>query len=183
MDITAIGMVEFNSIAQGIDSTDAMCKIADVTLLVSKTVCPGKYISIVAGDTSAVQQSVRAGEDKAAECVVDSFIIPNIHKSLIPAIAGTSSIEHVKAVGLIECFSVATLMEATDLALKTGEVEPLRLHIAFGIGGKAYVVLTGDVAAVNAAVAAGSGLASERGQLVRSIVIPKPHPMVVENLI
>jgi len=110
-------------------------------------------------------------------------MIPNIHKSLIPAIAGTSGIEHVKAVGLIECFSVATLMEATDLALKTGEVEPLRLHIAFGIGGKAYVVLTGDVAAVNAAIAAGSGLASERGQLVRSIVIPKPHPMVVENLI
>ncbi|HVI42428.1 MAG TPA: BMC domain-containing protein, partial [Anaerovoracaceae bacterium] len=128
-------------------------------------------------------QSVRAGEDKASECVVDSFIIPNIHKSLIPAIAGTSSIENVKAIGLIETFSVATLMEATDLALKTGEVEPLRLHIAFGIGGKAYVVLTGDVAAVKAAVAAGSDLAAERGQLVRSIVIPKPHPMVVENLI
>ena len=30
MEITAIGMVEFNSIAQGIESTDAMCKIADV---------------------------------------------------------------------------------------------------------------------------------------------------------
>lgn len=183
MEINAIGMVEFNSIAQGIDSTDAMCKIADVTLLVSKTICPGKYISIVAGDTSAVQQSVAVGEDKAPECVVDSFIIPNIHKSLIPAIAGTASIENVKAIGMIECFSVATLMEATDLALKTGEVEPLRLHIAFGIGGKAYVVLTGDVAAVKAAVTEGSGLAASRGQLVRSVVIPKPHPMVVENLV
>jgi len=183
MEINAIGMVEFNSIAQGIDSTDAMCKVADVTLLVSKTVCPGKYISIVAGDTSAVQQSVAAGEDKAPECVVDSFMIPNIHKSLIPAIAGTASIENVKAVGMIECFSVATLMEATDLALKTGEVEPLRLHIAFGIGGKAYVVLTGDVAAVKAAISAGSSLAADRGQLVRSVVIPKPHPMVVENLV
>jgi len=183
MEINAIGMVEFSSIAQGIDSTDAMCKVADVTLLVSKTVCPGKYISIVAGDTSAVQQSVAAGEDKAPECVVDSFIIPNIHPSLIPAIAGTTSVDHVKAVGLIETFSVATLMEAADLALKTGEVEPLRLHIAFGIGGKAYVVLSGDVAAVKAAVTEGSGLASERGQLVRSIVIPRPHPMIVENLI
>ena len=183
MEINAIGMLEFNSIAQGIDSTDAMCKVADVTLLVSKTVCPGKYISIVAGDTSAVQQSVTAGEDKAPECVVDSFIIPNIHQSLIPAIAGTSNVENVKAVGMIECFSVATLMEAADLALKTGEVEPLRLHIAFGIGGKAYVVLTGDVAAVKAAVTEGSSLAADRGQLVRSVVIPRPHPMVIENLI
>ncbi|HML36196.1 MAG TPA: BMC domain-containing protein [Bacillota bacterium] len=183
MDVTAIGMVEFNSIVQGIDSTDAMCKVADVTLLVSKTVCPGKYISIVAGDTSGVQQSVGAGTDKAPECVVDSFIIPNIHQSLIPAIAGTASVDHVNALGLIECFSAAALIEAADLALKTGEVEPLRLHIAFGIGGKAYVVLSGDVAAVKAAVAAGSGLASEKGQLVRSIVIPRPHPMVVENLI
>jgi microcompartment protein CcmL/EutN len=183
MEVTAIGMVEFNSIVQGIDSTDAMCKVADVTLLVSKTVCPGKYISIVAGDTSAVQQSVHAGEDKAPECVVDSFIIPNVHKSLIPAIAGTAGVDRVQALGLIECFSAATLMEASDLALKTGEVEPLRLHIAFGIGGKAYVVLSGDVAAVKAAVTAGSSLAADRGQLVRSIVIPKPHPMLVENLI
>ncbi len=183
MNVTAIGMLEFNSIAQGIDSTDAMCKTADVTLLVSKTVCPGKYISIVAGEVAAVQQSVQAGEDKAPECTIDSFVIPNIHKALIPAIAGTVSIENVKALGLIECFSVATLMEATDQALKTAEVEPLRLHIAFGIGGKAYVVMTGDVAAVKAAVETGSNLAAERGQLVRSVVIPRPHPMVVENLI
>lgn len=183
MEVTAIGMVEFNSIAQGIDSTDAMCKTAEVTLLVSKTVCPGKYISIVAGNVAAVEQSVRAGELKAAECVVDSFVIPNIHKALIPAVAGTASTENVKAVGIIECFSVAVLMEAADQALKTAEVEPLQLHIAFGIGGKAYVTLTGDVAAVKAAVEAGSNLASDRGQLVRSIVIPKPHPMLIENLI
>ncbi len=183
MNVTAIGMLEFNSIAQGIDSTDAMCKVSDVTLLVSKTVCPGKYISIVAGDVAAVQQSVDAGENKAPECVVDSFLIPNIHGALIPAIAGTASIDDVKAVGLIECFSVATLMEAADQALKTAEVQPLQLHIAFGIGGKAYVALTGDVAAVKAAVEAGSNLAAERGQLVRSVVIPKPHPMIVENLI
>ena len=158
-------------------------KLPMFTLLVCKTVCPGKFISIVAGDTSAVQQSVAAGEAKAAECMVDSFIIPNIHKSLIPAIAGTSSIENIKAIGIIETFSVATLLEATDLALKTGEVEPLRVHIAFGIGGKAYVVLTGDVASVKAAIAEGSNLAAERGQLVRSVVIPKPHQMVIENLI
>ena len=43
-------------------------------------------------------------------------------------------------------------------------MEPLRLHIAFGIGGKAYVVLTGDVAAVKAAITEGSALAAERGQ-------------------
>lgn len=183
MEINAIGMVEFNSIAQGIDSTDAMCKVADITLLVSKTVCPGKYISIVAGDTSGVQQAVRMGEEKAPECLVDSFMIPNIHPSLIPAIAGTAAVENCRAIGIIETFSVATLIEAADAALKTGEVEPLRVHIAFGIGGKAYVVLTGDVASVKAAISEGSRLAGERGQLVRDIVIPRPHPMLLENLI
>src|SRR5208337_2637532 len=65
--INVIGLVEFTSIAQGIDGCDIMLKTANVELLVAKTVCPGKYIVLVAGDTSAVQQSVGAGVELGAE--------------------------------------------------------------------------------------------------------------------
>ena len=40
----AIGLVEFNSIAVGIEAADAMLKVSEVELLMAKTVCPGKYI-------------------------------------------------------------------------------------------------------------------------------------------
>lgn len=176
-------MVEFTSIAQGIESADAMVKTADVQLLVAKTVCPGKYIALVSGDTSAVQQAVGAGIDWGADCVVDHFVIPNVHQSILPAISGANVIEQVKAIGVIETFSVASSIEAADAAVKAGDVTPIRLHLAFGIGGKSYSVVTGEVASVKSAIMRGSEIPAERGLLVRRIVIPNPHMQLVESLL
>ena len=46
---TAIGMVELNSIARGIETCDYMVKAAQVDLIRSSTVCPGKYLVLIAG--------------------------------------------------------------------------------------------------------------------------------------
>ncbi len=181
--INAIGLVEFTSIAQGIDSCDIMLKTANVTLLVAKTVCPGKYIVLVAGDTSAVQQSVSAGAELGAETVVDQFVIPNVHSTIIPAISYANVVREIKALGIIETFSVASLIEAADKAVKTGDVDPIRLHLAFGIGGKSYTIVTGEVASVKSAVEAGSAVAGEKGQLVRKVVIPRPHQQLIDSLL
>ena len=50
----AIGMVELTSIARGIETSDFMVKAAQVELIRSSTVCPGKYIIIIAGDRKSV---------------------------------------------------------------------------------------------------------------------------------
>lgn len=181
--IHAIGLVEYMSIAQGIEGADIMIKTADVTLLVAKTVCPGKYIVLVSGDVSAVQQSVNAGVELGGETVVDHFVIPNVHSSILPAISCANIIEEIKAIGIIETFSVASLIEAADAAVKAAEVEPMRLHLAFGIGGKSYTIVTGEVAAVKAAVEVGSNVAAEKGLLVRKVVIPRPARQLVESLL
>ena len=44
---SAIAMVELSSIAKGMEVTDFMLKSAEVTLLMGKTVCPGKYVVMV----------------------------------------------------------------------------------------------------------------------------------------
>ncbi len=181
--INAIGLVEFTSIAQGIDGCDIMLKTANVELLAAKTVCPGKYIVLVAGDTSSVQQSVSAGVELGAETVVDQFVIPNVHSTIIPAISCANVVPEIKALGIIETFSVASLIEAADKAVKTGEVDPIRLHLAFGIGGKSYTIVTGEVAAVKSAVEAGSAVAAEKGLLVRKVVIPRPHQQLIDSLL
>ncbi|HWR28719.1 MAG TPA: BMC domain-containing protein [Negativicutes bacterium] len=181
--IHAIGLVEFTSIAKGIEAADIMAKTADVEIQVMKTLCPGKFMVLVSGDVSSVQQSVSAGVELAADTVVDSFVIPNIHPSILPAIGGGNELPVIKAVGVIETYSVASSIEATDAAVKAAEVQPVRLHMAFGIGGKAYCVLCGEVAAVKTAVETGSALAAAKGFLVSSIVIPRPHPQVIEGLL
>ncbi|MDP4125728.1 MAG: BMC domain-containing protein [Bacillota bacterium] len=179
----AIGLVEFSSIARGIEGADIMAKTADISILVAKTVCPGKYIVLVGGYVSAVQQSVRAGVELGSEIMVDYFVIPNVHPSILPAISGANLIDQVKAIGIIETFSVASSIEAADAAVKEGEVEPLRLHLAFGIGGKSYSIVTGEVAAVNSAVEAGSSVASAKGMLVKKVVIPRPAKQLIESLL
>jgi len=181
--ITAIGLVEFASIALGIEGADIMAKTADVTIQVAKTICPGKYIVLISGDVSSVQQAVNAGRELGGEAVVDHFVIPNVHASILPAISGTNAVGQVKAIGIIETFSVASLIEAADRAVKAAEVEPLRLHLAFGIGGKSYTVVTGEVAAVKSAVEAGSALAAGKGFLTQKVVIPRPHKQVVDSLL
>ena len=61
MDYHAIGLVESNSIAKGFEICDAMAKTANVTVLVAKSICPGKYIVMIGGDVAAVRQSGEAG--------------------------------------------------------------------------------------------------------------------------
>lgn len=89
---TAVGMVEFNSIAAGIDAADQMVKTAQVDPLFFKTICPGKFVAAVTGDVAAVSASVNAGRETHADALVDWFIIPNIHRDVIGALAGATGI-------------------------------------------------------------------------------------------
>ena len=57
------------------------------------------------------------------------------------------------------------------------------MHLAFGIGGKSYVILTGEVADVIAATQAGAAVASERGFLVSEVVIARPHQQLIDQLL
>ena len=137
---------------------------------------------MIGGDVAAVRQSVDVGQALCGATLVDTFVIPNIHPSVLPAISGGNSIEAVQAMGVIETYSVAATIEAADAAVKAASVIPLRMHLAFGIGGKSYVVLSGEVADMNAAVEAGAASASERGFLVNRVVIPRPHQQMIDQI-
>ena len=173
----AVGMIEVSSIAMGYQLQDAMLKAADVQLIVARTICSGKYIVVVSGDVAAVNSSVNHGIEAAREGLIDHIIIPNVHSSVFPAITGSVELkaEEVGALGIIETFSAASAIEAADAAVKAGNVTLFRLHLAMAIGGKGFFLVTGDVAACEAAVAAGASIAAEHGLLVNQIVIPGPR--------
>ena len=179
---TAVGMVEFNSIAAGIDAADQMVKTAQVDPLFFKTICPGKFVAAVTGDVAAVSASVNAGRETHADALVDWFIIPNIHRDVIGALAGATGITERGALGIIETFSAASNVVASDAAVKAADVQLLDVRVALGLGGKGYALMTGDVAAVNAAVEAGSTAAAESGLLVSKVVIPSPAETVFEQI-
>jgi len=78
-----------------------------------------------------------------------------------------------EALGMIETKGLVCLIEATDAALKAANVTMVGWEkIGSGI---ATVFLTGDVAAVKAAVDAGAAAASKIGEVMSVQVIPRPH--------
>ena len=73
-------------------------------------------------------------------------------------------------------------MVASDAAVKAADVQLLDVRVALGLGGTGYALMTGDVAAVNAAVEAGSTAAAESGLLVSKVVIPSPAETGFEQI-
>ena len=147
----SIGLIELGSIAAGFEVADAMLKTADVELLLSRSICSGKYMVMICGDVAAVGSSVAAGSQAGGFSVIDTFVIPNVHESLFPAISGAAKVERLEALGILESFSVASLIEGADAAAKAANVRLIELRLAMALGGKAFVTLTGSVAAVIAA--------------------------------
>ena len=90
--------------------------------------------------------------------------------------------ERMNAVGIVEYFSVTASILGADAAAKAAEVTLLEVRLGTGIGGKSFVTLTGDVAAVEAGVEAASEPAKEAGMLVNSVVIPSPDVELFKNL-
>lgn len=181
--IRAIGLIELNSIAKGIEVADNMLKTANVEVVISTATCPGKYITLVHGDVSAVENSIKSGKYLGGEFVIDDLIIPNVDEQIFPAIAGTSNINQIQAIGVIESFAIASLIVAADASVKAAGVELVEIRLGSGIGGKSYVIMTGDVSDVSASVEAGVNAIKETGNIVNHIVIPSPHPNFRKMLI
>ena len=79
----------------------------------------------------------------------------------------------VDALGMIETKGFIALVEATDAMMKAANVEFMGWD---KIGaGLVSVFVTGDVAAVKAATAAGANAAGRVGEVVSVQVIPRPH--------
>lgn len=171
----AIGLIELSSIATGFLTTDTMLKTASVELVMARTVCPGKYICLVWGDVAAVEASVNAGIQVGQGYLVNDLVIPNLHPQIYPAITATNSFPQTGALGVVETFDIVSTILAADASAKAAEVDLCEIRLAMAIGGKAFYTITGDVAAVEAGVAAGITILQGRGLVVQSVVIPRPR--------
>ncbi|MPW25517.1 BMC domain-containing protein [Alkalibaculum sp. M08DMB] len=171
----SIGFVELNSIAKGVEVADQMLKTANVELIFSTATCPGKYIILIHGDVTSVENSIKVAKEIGSEFIIDDLMIPNVDEQIFPALLGTTNIEQIHAIGVIESLSMASLIVAADVCIKKSDVKLLELRLGSGIGGKSYFIVTGDVAAVRASIEVGIDIIKDTGNLVYYTVIPSPH--------
>ena len=176
----AVGMIELFSIAKGIEACDCMVKAASVELLKASSICPGKYLIMVGGDTGAVTAAMAAGISCGGQSVANTFRLSNVHPQLLPALRGTVRPEKLGAVGVIEFQSAASAVQAADDAAKAAEISLIRVRTGMAIGGKGVVILTGSVGDVRTAIERAK---EGKKRLVNSIVIPKPAPQTLDALL
>lgn len=179
----AIGMLEYMTVSTGMEATDLMLKTAEVELIEAQTVCPGKYIALITGELSAVKAAIDASKTRYEEKLIDTFVLGNPHEGIFPAIYGTASVDNPSALGVLETYSAASIIVAADIAAKTASVDLIELRIAKGMCGKSYMTLTGEVAAVNAAIERAKDALSDKGTFLDSSVIARPAKELWKSIV
>ena len=167
----AVGLIETNSIAKGIEACDAMVKMASVTLAKTAVIARGKYVILITGPVGEVESAMRAGREIAGNTLVDSVLIRNVHAQVLAALDKRHPVERLEAVGIIETKEAIATVLAADNAAKAAAVHVLEVKTIVP-GGKGYVTMTGEVGAVRAAVAAGVQAINAQ-HLVSHVVIPQ----------
>ncbi len=179
----AIGMVELTTVSCGIGAADTLVKTAEVEVIEAQTVCPGKYIVLVSGELSAVRSAVDAAKTKFSSKVIDSFVLGNPHESIFKAIYGATEVKDVNALGVFETYTAASAIEAADVAAKTAQVELIEIRLARGMCGKSYLLIAGEVSAVEASIEAAKNRVSDNGMFLDSYVIPSPDKKIWDAIL
>ena len=176
-------MAEYKTVASGIQAADAMVKTSEVEIIEAQTVCPGKYIILITGELSAVRAAVDTAKNAYGTHLIDNFVLGNPDEAIFPAIYGNTHVEVVKSLGILETYDAAAIIVAADMAAKTAEVELVEIRLARGMCGKSYLILTGEVAAVQAAIDKAKAAVAPSGMFLDSSVIARPDPQICKSIL
>ncbi|NNG14942.1 MAG: BMC domain-containing protein [Gemmatimonadales bacterium] len=178
----ALALVDFSSIAIGIEAADAMIKRADIRILKAGTVQPGRYLVLIGGSVADVGESLAAGREIGGDTVLDSIFLPHVHPEVVRAIGGGRVPDATDALGVVETTTVPAAILAADAGIKGADVHLVEVRLADGLGGKGIVLYSGVVADVEAAVDIGVSVLEQPDLVVRKVVIPQLHAAMWENV-
>ena len=181
--LEALGMVETRGLVAAIEAADAMVKAANVTLVGTEKIGSGLVTVMVRGDVGAVKAAVETAVTTYEDKCIDSFVLGNPHESIFPAIYGTTQVEEISALGILETYDAASIIEAADQAAKTAIVDLIELRIAKGMCGKSYMMITGEVSAVEASIQRAKELVAEKGMYLDSSVIAHPDRRMIDSIL
>lgn len=178
----SLAMMEFKSIAEGMEAVDFVSKAADVEILYAKTSCPGKYVLIAAGEVGAVNEALNRCQEFSGTQLIYSFILPAVHGDILNAIKNRYKRASTGAIGIMETYNISSGIKMLDKALKSADVHLLKLCMGFGIGGKCYFIITGDISSVEEGLSEAEKSMDSK-LIVSKSVIPSPSRQFLETLL
>jgi len=178
----ALALIDFSSIASGIEAADAMVKQAPIDTIRAGTVQPGRYLVLIGGAVADVEESLATGRTVGGADVLDFVFLPNVHPGVVKAITGRRFPAPNDALGVIETSTAAAAIQAADAGLKSAHVRLVEVRLADGLGGKGIVFFSGEVADVEVAVVSSVDALDQPDLVVQKVVIPQLHTDMWDNV-
>ena len=176
-DKPALGVLELDSIARGIQTIDAVMKKAPITMMMSRPVSGGKHIIMFRGGVAEVNECMAAGKDRSGDSLVDHLELHYTHTQIWsflpePVVSEDWGDGSEDSVGIIEIATVCSAILSADQAVKEAEVTLRDMRLALGISGKAFFTFTGELNQVDAAADAAQKAADKH--FLHREIIPAP---------
>ena len=204
----ALGILEVTGLTPAMAALDAMDKTAGVRLLQTESNDFYGVVLKVTGAQADVAAAVEAGKAVAESMggkpvatvlnrpdarawaaleskveispLIQQAVVKNPNYEMLGNREGKSVADNISALGFIETQGFTAVFEAIDSACKAANVEVIGKE-KLG-GGYITVVIKGDVAAVKAAVEAGTTKVAGLGKLIAGHVIARPSAAVLSLL-
>ena len=172
-------ITEFKSVSRGIQVTDSMTKSAKINILQASTLCPGKYLTIIEGQISALNSAEKIAETGGGRHLFSSSLVSNIDEKITGAIAGRLADPDSGAICIIEGPQMADLVSSSDIAVDSAPVEFIEYRLARGCGVASFYIMTGELSSVNEAAENAARYLKGRGSLLAYRIIPGPDRQVL----
>lgn len=179
----AVGLAEFNSIAKGLEMLDKMTKKADVKIVENRVVCIGKFFIMVSGLVADVESAINEVVEESGKYLVESKVIPSIMEGVLEKINAKIDRKDVRALGIVEARNVSIGLYCSNYIKKFSNVDILKISLTYGLGGKAFVVFSGDLSSVESGIAVAKDKVGDPSKVVSAVVIPSPSREFIENFL
>lgn len=179
----SIGSLEFRSISKGIEVANEIVKKASVEIIYLKTICPGKFLVIVAGDEDEIEESIKYGLTIDDGTAVDHFIVHAVSDAIIDGFKNKyDKTAPPGPLGIMETNKVCAGIKALDKALKAGDVTLVKMQMAFAIGGKLVFIITGTLSSLEYGLSEAKTALSQ-GETGTVSIIPSPSQEMTKHLL
>lgn len=180
---SALAAVDFGEISAGIDSTDGMLKRAPIGFVKSGTISHGRYLTLIGGNTAAVEEALSEGLLRGGASVLDHVLLSDVHPRLYDAILGQRKVGGAGSLAVIETGTVSSSIRAAERALKGTSVTLVEIRLAdAGLSGKGLSIYEGELHDIEAAVQIATAAAAESGQPVWFKVVSAPHEALTRQM-
>lgn len=177
----ALGIIEFRSVSKGIEVGDLLSKECNIELLFFKIICPGKFLIILSGDVESVNIAVEKSKFYGKEFLIDLNILTSVHEDIIKAIKRNYKETTIKALGIFEGTNIVCAIIALDKAMKTAEVDVVKLSLGFTAGGKGIFVITGSESNVEEAMLKAAEVVEDK-RIVNISILKAPQQQIKDMI-